>query len=83
MRSRMSSFVGDGGTRFARDRVKWFNDASGYGFITPEGGGEDLFVRQTSVAGEDASLLSAGDRVEYGSREGGMGLEAIDVLRTA
>ena len=62
--------------------MKWFNDASGYGFITPEGDGEDLFVRQTSVVGDDASLLSAGDRVEYEWREGGMGLEAIDVLRT-
>jgi CspA family cold shock protein len=75
--------VGDAGVCVARGRVKWFNDASGYGFITPDGGGKDLFVRQTSVVGDDASVLSVGDGVEYRWREGGMGLEAIDVLRTA
>ena len=79
----MGSFVGNGRTGVARGRVKWFNDASGYGFITPDGGGEELFVRQASVLGDDTSALSAGDGVEYRWREGGMGLEAIDVLRTA
>ena len=78
----MRSFVADRRTGAARGRVKWFNDASGYGFITPDGGGEDLFVRQTSVVGDGSSLLRAGYGVEYRWREGGMGLEAIDVLRT-
>jgi len=78
----MRSFVGEGGVSVARGRVKWFNDASGYGYITPDGGGKDLFVRQTSVVGDDASVLRAGDGVEYHWREGGMGLEAIDVLGT-
>ena len=74
--------MADGGMSVARGRVKWFNDASGYGFITPDRGGADLFVRQTSVVGDESSVLSAGDAVEYRWREGGMGLEAIDVLRT-
>ena len=75
--------MADGGMSVARGRVKWFNDASGYGFITPDGGGEDLFVRQTSVVEDESSLLCAGDGVEYRWREGGMGLEAIDVRRAA
>ena len=79
----MGSLVGNGRTGVARGRVKWFNDASGYGMITPDGGGEDLFVRQTGVVGDESSLLRAGDGVEYQWREGGMGLEAIDVLRMA
>ena len=79
----MRSFVSDAAVTGVRGRVKWFNDASGYGFITPEDGGRDLFVRQTSVVGDDASILTTGELVEYRSREGGMGLEAMDVLRAA
>ena len=75
--------MADGGMSVARGRVKWFNDASGYGFITPDRGGADLFVRQTSVVGDERSVLSAGDPVEYRWREGGMGLEAVDVRRAA
>ena len=78
----MRSFVADRRAGVTRGRVKWFNDASGYGFITPDRGGADLFVRQTSVVGDASSVLSVGDAVEYRWREGGMGLEAIDVLRT-
>ena len=79
----MRSFVADGGMSVAGGRVKWFNGASGYGFITPDGGGADLFVRQTSVVGDGASVLCVDDAVEYRRRDGGMGLEAVDVLRTA
>ena len=72
----------DAAVRGTCGRVKWFDDASGYGFITPEGRGRELFVRQMIVVGAGATL-SAGELVEYRSREGGMGLEAIDVLRAA
>jgi len=47
------------------------------------GDGGTRSALQTSVVEDDASLLSAGDRVEYEWREGGTGLEAIDVLRAA
>jgi cold shock protein len=61
--------------------VKWFNDASGYGFIVPDEGGKDLYVRAANVEGADAARLSAGERVVFESRVGGMGPEAIAVRR--
>jgi CspA family cold shock protein len=61
--------------------VKWYNEASGYGFIVPDEGGSDLFVRGGSVEGDNRVALSEGERVEFEPREGGMGPEAIDVLR--
>jgi CspA family cold shock protein len=60
--------------------VKWFNDASGYGFIASDQGGKDLWVHRRSIIGDVRTTLSEGDRVEFESREGGMGPEAIDVL---
>ena len=61
--------------------VKWFNAASGYGFIAPDYGENDLFVRGASVFGDASVALIAGERVEFESRVAGMGPEAIDVLR--
>ena len=61
--------------------VKWFNAASGHGFIAPDSGEKDLFVRTTSVVGDDPVALIAGERVEFHARIAGMGPEAIDVIR--
>jgi cold shock protein len=63
--------------------VKWFNEASGYGFIVPDEGGSDLFVRQTSMSGDIRATLSEGAKVGFTRREGGMGPEAIDVIPLA
>jgi CspA family cold shock protein len=49
----------------ATGTVKWFNDAKGYGFISPEGGGKDLFVHHSSIVGEGYRSLAEGARVEY------------------
>lgn len=67
----------------AAGTVKWFNETSGYGFIVPDGGGHDLYVRGENVAEADGGQLRAGERVEFESRVAGMGPEAIDVLRLA
>ena len=58
--------------------VKWFDEASGYGFIVPEDGGKDLYVRGANV---DGAALVAGEPVEFEARVAGMGPEAIAVLR--
>jgi len=63
----------------ATGTVKWFNDAKGYGFITPEDGGKDLFVHHSNIAGEGFKSLAENDKVEFESREGEKGPEATNV----
>ena len=66
----------------ATGTVKWFNDAKGYGFITPEDGGKDLFVHYTSIAGDGFKTLAENAKVEYEAREGAKGPEATNVVLT-
>ncbi len=54
----------------ARGRVKWFSDEKGYGFIEPEGGGEDVFVHYTEIVGEGFRTLEEGNVVEFEAVEG-------------
>ena len=49
----------------ARGRVKWFSDEKGYGFIEPEGDGEDVFVHYTEIVGEGFRTLEEGSVVEF------------------
>lgn len=48
-----------------RGVVKWFNDAKGFGFIAPEGGGADVFVHRSALDKCGMSGLATGDQVEY------------------
>ena len=64
----------------ATGTVKWFSNEKGYGFITPEDGGKDLFVHFSNISGEGYKSLNEGAKVEYESREGSKGPEAINVL---
>jgi cold shock protein len=63
--------------------VKWFNEASGYGFIAPDEGETDLFVRRASITGDVDLTLTGVERVEFEPREGGMGPEAVNVFPLA
>jgi CspA family cold shock protein len=64
-----------------RGTVKWFNNAKGYGFIEPEGGGADVFVHHTSIQMEGFRTLTQGEGVSFESNEGPKGLQARNVLR--
>jgi CspA family cold shock protein len=64
----------------ATGTVKWFNDAKGYGFITPDGGGKDVFVHFSNIGGSGFKSLAENARVEYEPREGAKGPEATNVV---
>jgi CspA family cold shock protein len=60
--------------------VKWFNNAKGYGFITPDGESKDVFVHHSQIAGEGYKSLNEGQKVEFEVREGQKGPEATNVI---
>ena len=61
--------------------VKWFNDAKGFGFITPEGGARDCFVHHTAIQMQGFKSLAEGERVEFDLVEGPKGPAAENVVR--
>ncbi|HEU0012608.1 MAG TPA: cold-shock protein [Longimicrobium sp.] len=61
--------------------VKWFNDAKGFGFITPENGEKDCFVHYSSIQGSGFRSLVEGDRVEYELVDGEKGPAAANVAK--
>ena len=63
--------------------VKWFNDDKGYGFITPDDGGKDLFVHHSGVAGEGFKSLAEGAKVEFEPSQGQKGPQATNVRALA
>ena len=63
----------------ATGTVKWFNPEKGYGFIQPDDGGKDVFVHHSNISGEGFRSLSEGAKVEFETREGQKGPEAINV----
>lgn len=63
----------------ATGTVKWFNEAKGYGFITPDAGGKDVFVHFSAIAGSGYKTLAEGSKVEFERAEGAKGPEARNV----
>ena len=63
----------------ATGTVKWFNDAKGFGFITPEGGGEDLFAHFSEIQASGFKTLKENQRVEFEIKTGPKGKQATAI----
>lgn len=59
--------------------VKWFNDTKGFGFITPDDGGDDLFVHFSAIKATGFRTLQENQRVSFDETNGPKGRQAIDV----
>jgi CspA family cold shock protein len=67
--------------KMAQGTVKWFNAEKGFGFISPDGGGEDLFVHQSEIQMEGFRDLPEGQRVEFEATQGQKGMQASRVRK--
>lgn len=63
----------------ATGTVKWFNDAKGFGFITPEDGSADLFAHFSEIRSDGFKSLAEGQRVSYDVKQGPKGLQASNI----
>jgi cold shock protein len=63
----------------ATGRVKWFNEAKGFGFITPDDGSEDVFVHFSAIQGNGFRTLRENQPVKYTAEKGPKGMQAVSV----
>jgi len=61
--------------------VKWFNGEKGYGFITPDTGGKDVFVHSSAIEGQGFRSLEEGQRVEFSVEQSPKGPQAVRVMK--
>jgi len=64
-------------------KVKWFNGSKGYGFITRNDGGADVFVHFSAIAGDGYKSLEEGNEVEFEVTQGQKGPQAANVRRVS
>ncbi|GGX96509.1 cold-shock protein [Litchfieldella qijiaojingensis] len=63
----------------ATGTVKWFNDTKGYGFISPDDGGDDLFAHFSEIQAEGFKTLQDGQKVTFDVTQGKKGLQAANI----
>ena len=63
----------------ANGTVKWFNDSKGFGFITPEAGGDDLFAHFSAIQSQGFKTLQEGQRVSFDITTGPKGQQAANI----
>ena len=63
----------------SKGTVKWFNESKGYGFIEPEGGGDDVFVHYSAIKAEGFRTLTEGQSVNFEPEKGPKGYHALEV----
>jgi CspA family cold shock protein len=66
--------------KMAAGTVKWFNDSKGFGFITPESGGDDLFAHFSAIQGKGFKTLTEGQRVTFDVVSGPKGQQAANIV---
>ena len=65
----------------ATGTVKWFNNSKGFGFITPDGGGEDLFAHFSSIQSDGFKSLDEDQKVEFDVEVGQRGPQAVNITK--
>ena len=63
-----------------KGNVKWFNEAKGFGFITPEDGSKDVFVHFSAIQSNDFKTLNENQEVEFSVEQGPKGPTAVNVV---